>query len=345
MSVLDALEIRRYSAADDAEALELDRLCGQGTRFRLGFRRPTFRRRAESFDDWAIFTGRVQGRLIAASAIATKAARLFGDPATVAFGFDLRVHPAFRGQGIGERMTRTGAEWGAERSDFIYSWIAMENGASRTVLERVHGRPAARYRYLVCPTYRGRAPDRPVCTTEAEQVHDMHVRLAGPFDLYTNPWASPSTEGHVGSWVCGRGSAVAGCSARDNSGILAEVVERLPWSLRIAGAAIRTWPFPRPRLPRIPRPGEQLRSWYVHDFFADDPATARDLIRHVAGVARTAGIDFLHLVHVPGQERSVRVVRADFPRAIAPLLDYQMWGRLTTPGPPPHTAYVDIRDL
>ncbi|MGK7312769.1 MAG: GNAT family N-acetyltransferase [Candidatus Longimicrobiales bacterium M2_2A_002] len=343
------LEIGRYSPADEAELLELERLCPQGTRFRLGFRRPAFRRRAESFDDWAIFTGRVNGRLIAVSAVATKPARLFGAPATVAFGFDLRVHPAFRGHGIGERMTRAGAEWGARRADLVYSWIATGNGASRTVLERVRGRPGARYRYLVCPTYRGRAPELPVRPADPGEVHETHVRRAGPFDVYTDPGVGRGTEGHVGAWIAHRGRVAAGCSAWDNSHILAEVVERLPRPLRIAGAALRSWPLDRPRLPCIPEPGEPLRSWYLHDFFARDPRAARSLIRHVALEARTAGIDFLHLVHLPDQAPAVRAVRAEYPRFLAPVLHYQMLTARDTRrggiGPSVRTAYVDIRDL
>lgn len=343
------LEIGRYSPADETELLELERLCPQGTRLRLGFRRPTFRRRAESFDDWAIFTGRVDGRLIAVSAAATKPALLFGAPAKAAFGFDLRVHPAFRGRGIGERMTRAGAEWSARRADLVYSWIATGNGASRTVLDRIRARPGARYRYLVCPTYRARPPELPVRPADPGEVHETHVRTAGPFDLYTDPGVDRGTEGHVGSWVAEHGGMAAGCSAWDNSHVLAEVVERLPRPLRLAGAAIRSWPFDRPRLPHIPEPGTPLRSWYLHDFFARDPRAARSLIRHVALEARAAGIDFLHLVHLPDQADPVRAVRADYPRFLAPVLHYEM---LTAPeegrsgdGPRVRTAYVDIRDL
>lgn len=343
------LEIGRYSPADEAELLELERLCPQGTRFRLGFHRPTFRRRAESFDDWAIFTGRVDGRLIAVSAVATKPARLCGAPATAAFGFDLRVHPEYRGMGIGERMTRAGAEWGARRADLVYSWIATGNGASRSILERVRGRPGARFRYLVCPTYGRRAPEHPVRPADPGEVHETHIRLAGPFDLYTDPGVDRDTEGHVGSWIADSGGRVAGCSAWDNSHVLAEVVERLPWPLHIAGAALRSWPFDRPKLPRIPAPGEPLRSWYLHDFFAEDPRVARSLIRHVALEARTAGIDFLHLVHLPVQVPTVLAVRAEYPRSLAPVLHYEMLtareGGRGDVGPPVRTAYVDIRDL
>jgi GNAT superfamily N-acetyltransferase len=346
MNPAERLEIGTYAARDDTEALELERSCVQGGRYGLGYRRPTFRRRAESFPKWTLITGRVGGRLVAIAGVAAKPAVLFGDPATVAVGFDLRVHPDYRGLGIGERMAGLAAAWGRERADLVYSWVAAENRASTIVMERVRGVPCALYRHLVYPVYRGLVPGRPARRAGYEEVHHTHVRFAGPFDLYCNPRDAGWSAGHVGSWIVRQGTDVAACSVLDNSSVLAEVVERLPTALRLLGAASNRWIGGGRLLPHIPRQGETLRSWYLHDAVATCPAAGRDLLRHVARQARDGGIDFLHLVYPPSQEGWVCEARKDVPRPFAPLLEFGMWGA----GPaisrrPLRTAYIDVREL
>ncbi|NIY10535.1 MAG: GNAT family N-acetyltransferase [Gemmatimonadetes bacterium] len=338
------LDIRPYTAADDAEALALDRACMQGTAYRLSFERPTFRRRAENFDDWAIFAGWLRGRIVALAGIATKPATLFGVPTTVAFGFDLRVHPDFRGRGLAGRMAGVAADWAWERSDLVYSWVAEDNRVSGAVLKRLHGRPLAAFRYLVYPTHRRLAPEREVRSASPEEVYARHVRRAGPFDLLTSPQVA-TMPGHVRSWTVRAGGELAACSAWDNSGILAEVVESLPRGLALAGAAFGTWPLTRARLPRIPGPGERIRSWYLHDVVATRPALGRDLVRHVAAEARERDIDFLYIAHPPSQAAWIQRVRKDHPRFFAPVLAYRMWGALKDDPGARLAAYVDIRDL
>lgn len=71
-------EIGVYSAADNSEALELERACAQGSSYRMSFRRSTFHRRAENFGDWRIFTARSNGRLAGVVAVAIKDAVLLG---------------------------------------------------------------------------------------------------------------------------------------------------------------------------------------------------------------------------------------------------------------------------
>jgi hypothetical protein len=65
----DGLEIDLYTLADNDEALALDREAAQGGAFRLSFHRSTFHRRAENFTEHLLFTGRIDGRLVALAAL------------------------------------------------------------------------------------------------------------------------------------------------------------------------------------------------------------------------------------------------------------------------------------
>ena len=142
------------------------------------------------------------------------------------------------------------------------------------------------------------------------------------------------------------GSAVAGCSAWDNREILGEVVMGLPRRLRLLGGMLRMPPLRWARLPHVPRRGEALRSWYLYDAHATRPDLGVALIRHVAAAARKQGIDYLYLTHTAGQGW-VEAVRADYPRAFAPVIRYVMVGGWSRPEPLGRLdrLYVDIRDL
>ena len=333
-----------YRPEESDEALALERACAQGRRYRLSFRRETFHRRAENFAVHRLFTARAEGRLVGVVAVAVKQAELRGSPVRATFGFDLRVHPGFRRRGLGRRLFQRALDWGMERAEVAYTYAVAGN---RPALDMAasQGTIAGGYAYLVYPVYRRLAAERSLAPAGLAEVHAEMRRVEGPFDFYCDPLAEGRMAGHVASWLCGRGASRAGCSAWSNRGILGEVVESLPLPLRLLGGALEAPPLRRLRLPRIPRPGEELRSWYLFDFFSRDEAAARDLVRGVASQALDRGIEWLYLPFGPG-DRRLRSLRADVPRPFAPIVAYRLV--LHCPGRMPapiERLYVDVRDL
>lgn len=342
----DGLETFRYDPErDGADALELEAQVVQGEGYALTFHRSTFHRRAENFRDWALFTGRIDGQLVGICGSALKPMTLLGEPAVARFTFDLRVHPDFRNRKIARRVAGEALQWRQDDGDFGYSWIVDDNRASQAVSNFWFAQPRAQYRYLVYPTYRVHPEGPTPRTCSMAEVHRQHVEHCGPFDVYCDP-TEGNTGGHVQSWILERDGEVAGCSAWDNREILGEVVERIPGNLAVAGALFRAWPFRLARLPHIPRRGEALQSWYVFDCFATGPEVARDLFRFVSAQGRKAGIDYCYIVH---DERDAWIgdVRADLPKAFAPILAYNFWSGWARREPFPELGrvYVDVRDL
>ncbi len=330
---------------DNAEALALESRVVQGSDFSLSFHRSAFHRRAENFRDWAIFTGRIDGRLVALSAAAMKDMVFFGEPVKARFSFDLRVDPEFRNRKIGRRLVGEALEWRQGQDDVAYSWIVDDNRASQAVGDFWTAKVSGAYRYLVYPTYRHwPATAAPASATMAE-VHRLFVEHAGPFDLYSDP-TQGNTAGHVQSWVLRRGDQVAACSAWDNRDILGEVVHDIPGHLAMIGSVFRTWPLRMARLPHIPQRGEALRSWYLFDCFSTDPQLARDLFHHVAATAREREIDYCYIIH-DQRDDWIEAVRGDLPQAFAPILPYNLWAGWPRAEPFPDLGrvYVDIRDL
>ncbi len=346
-SQADAAVLGDYQPADSPEALALERDCAQGRGLRLSFRRETFHRRAEGFPVHRLFTARAGGRLVGVVAAAVKPAVLRGRATQVAFGFDLRVHPAWRGHGLGRRLFERACGWGMERGEMAYTFTVAGNAAARALAVSL-GVEAAGYSYLVYPAYRRLPVDRPVIPATPAEIHAEMLRIEGPFDLYFDLLTESRMAGHVGSWRCGSGPSRAGCSAWSNRGILGEVVEALPLPVALLGRALRavgTAGAGRLPLPRIPRVGEELRSWYLFDFFSTDAGAARDLLRAVACEAVERAVEWLYLP-LASTDGRLGALRADVPRPFSTIVPYRMIVRAPGgAGSPIHRPYLDVRDL
>jgi len=336
------LDIAPLRPEEDGEALALDRKMLQGLRFPLSFERSTFRRRAESFDDHVILRGRRDGHLVGLVAVGFKDTEWLGATHRTAFYFDLRVDPDLRRQGVGRAMADAILEVARPRSSLGYSYVVDDNRATRAMAQVYGFPPTGTYAYLVYPTFKGLPPAH---LPRAATLDEVHERLLAHerFDFYTDPRRGGRLDGHVGSWLLEADGEVAGCSAWDNSPVLAEVVQRLPLGLRLARRArvgpVRRW------IPPIPGPGERLRSWYLFDFCATTPEAGRSLLRHVARAAATAGIDYCYVIGQP-DEPLLAALRTDLPAAFAPLLRYRLYcGTPEGDFRPVPRVYVDIRDV
>ena len=167
------------------------------------------------------------------------------------------------------------------------------------------------------------------------------IATAGPFDLYSTPEPHLSTRGHRGSWIVTSGSESAGCSAWSNEGILAEVVESLPWPLRLLRAARGTIPRLDRWCPPIPEPTEEVRSWYLYDWFATGSRLAPQLLAAVMAAAKVQGIDYCYLIHRE-DETGVAALRNGMPSLLSPVIPYRM---ILEPATTLHRIHVDVRDV
>jgi GNAT superfamily N-acetyltransferase len=333
-----------YAPEESPEALELEKRCVQGASYRMSFRRSSFHRRAENYPESRIFTARVAGRLVGLTAAAIKDVVLRGEPARASFFFDARVDPGLRGQGIGRLLGEEALAWASPRSSFGYTYTLADNRVAAH-LASSYGVEAAGYSYMIIPVFRRATPGYAAGRASFEEVHAAMLASSPPFDLYTNPDCRPGRGGYLESWIVRKGRDHAGCSVWSNRGILGEVIEAIPVPMRIAAWLTRA-PLIRARpWPHFPAPGEELRSWYLFDFFATDPALGRDLMRQVANQALDHSIDYCYLPHYTHDAWSA-AVRADLPRLFAPVIPYRMLVKRSEPGVRPiERAYVDVRDL
>jgi GNAT superfamily N-acetyltransferase len=341
----ERFELGLYAPDQSAEAVALEQACPQGKSYRLSFRRGSFHRRAENFSSYRLVTARSGGRLIGIGGAAIKEVELFSVRTQAAFFFDLRVHPAWRRRGVGRAIGEALKEWSRPQAELAYLYLVADNRAMARLGLETGGRVLGSYRYLVFPTYRRRPGSPRVRAIDAREWH-QEVKRGGSFDLYADPFSEGKADGVVGSWLAETGTGRAGCTAWSNREILAEVIEAVPLSVRAARAATRSWPLSTLRWPKLPAKGEELRSWYLFDFFATDGAAAVELMRSVTAEAIARGIDWCYLIHAPGASW-LPAVRAEVPRAFAPVVPYVLGSVYSRPDRIERIdrLYVDIRDV
>jgi GNAT superfamily N-acetyltransferase len=337
---------RPYRPSDSDAALALERRSAQGAGFQLRFERPWFHRRAENFEEWQLVTAWADGALIGVAAGAVKAVMWKGTPGEALYIFDVRVAPEARRRKVAQRLIALLLEWGGDRGRFGYGYAVADNAASIQMCRQWIGArigPAAGF--LAYPTYKAKPPEVPALPGSPLDIHAAYLAAEGPFDLYSDPTPSFSSPGFVGSWMHSQGGSHAGCSAWSNQHIFAEVVVRLPPALAIAGTVLRRWPIRCLPVPRIPRPGERVRSWYIFDFHASDDEAAVLLMETVAAEAKMQGIDYCYVIHRPGRS-FVNALRRPFLKQVAPVIPYSIIANHSDEGGQLIAApYIDIRDV
>lgn len=331
------LEIRPYSPADDEAAVTLEAACVQGRSLALRFRRPSFAARSLVYADAALFCGWLGDRLVGTVAAARKPVELRGRPLRTTYFYDLRVHPDCRGRGYAHRlMTASRADMGAE-AECHYVLVAGQNSPMLGLLEgnyRYAEEASIPLTYVCLPVFRHRAA-RPAARVEPDTVRARHV--AATQATFLPSYRPARMHGHVASFAV----EGAGCSVWTNADLLAEEVVRLPLPLRTLGrlqSALR----PVVPLPEVPRPGETVRSWFLHDLYADSADALRRLLDAVNDAALEHDRVVLYLLlqdtdPLLGWTRALRRLAFRFP--------YHLLARGSRVPHRDDRLYLDVRDL
>lgn len=344
-------EILRYTPEMSDACLRLERDCAQGKTFKMWFDRSAFHRRSESYDHWSIWVCREGNRILGTSAWAEKSVLVRGRPERSAFLYDLRVHPEARRRGIAKGMKtevfREIAERGMESS---YSFSLAGTFVPGALARELKGRAHPAYTYWVWPVYRklGASSKAVIELNDPRSVHDAHekMRRSGePWDFYCDPFLGGKMQGYTGSMSLDESS----CSLWSNAGILEEVIEGVPWGMRMAAEAASLWPLNRWAWPHIPKTGEKLKSELVFDFSWDAGSalptkSARELAIALNDRAFDRGIQFLYFAIPTFQKSAFRPLADLVPSWASPWLDYHLIYQSKEDTGELQRVYCDIRD-
>jgi hypothetical protein len=143
--------------------------------------------------------------------------------------------------------------------------------------------------------------------------------------------------GHVASFAV----EGAGCSVWTNADLLAEEVVRLPLPLRTLGR-LQSALQPLVPLPEVPKPGETVRSWFLHDPYADSADALRRLLDAVNDAALEQDRVVLYLLF---QDTDPLLEWTRAARRLAFTFPYRLLARGSRVPHRDDRLYLDVRDL
>lgn len=336
--------IRDYTPSDDQAALRLERRCPQGTGLQLSFHRQSFHKRSEMYGSYEILVGLVDEKLVAVVAGAVKEVLMNGKKIRAGYFYDLRVDPDYRSSKmkIARKMCAHIVEKISLNADLIYCMVAASNRRALNVIKRYYeAQVIIPFKFLVHPVYRKRKTRGFAEPVDFSEAHEGFLGYYPGRNFYCSPQRT-RLSGYVGSYRLESAEGEAGCSVWTNREILGERIESVPKKYERIRNLCRIV-SPIMKTPHIPEKGEFLDSWYVFDFYASTPSSARDLFIHINNIALQHQKTYIYL---PIQENDTF-----FPSLektcwrFSPAVDYFLLANGDELPSRDVKIYIDIRDL
>lgn len=337
-SVKNDISIVPYRVEQNEEALFLEALCPQGEEIMVRFIRPTFHKRSEVYERAIIFSAVCEGKLIGIATGAEKELSLHGETIHAAYGFDLRVHPAFRKFGTAKRLTDAFKEYFGNKINCNYTYIAGQNKrALAHVRMGVGSRVAIPMTYFIFPVYKPMIQTMEFTDVSMDELHSLFLKNTPGID-FVPTMKREKMHGYISSITDGNQT---GTSIWTNEEILAEQVLRLPTRLSMLRFAQQLF-SPILRLPNIPKIGETIKSWFLFDLFAKDEHSLRQILAAVNEQALDKGKDFLYVLLYNNDPLTAMIKQTGIKYFTIPYIFMANGDHI--PGIQDR-LYVDIRDL
>ncbi|HVP92112.1 MAG TPA: GNAT family N-acetyltransferase [Acidobacteriota bacterium] len=300
------VSIRIADDADNAELLDLEKMCPQGTSLVLQFdRSPDFFLRSRVYDNYKVYVAEEEGKIVGTVGATLKEISMNEESVKGVYIYDLRVHPAFRGRGIGSKLAQQViAE--EDKAGLAYGIIVEDNYPSVALFKRSGFQNIHNLILLNVPLYKRQekisGKIREMTVDDAPSVVNLindHCRnhdLFAPLSVnnFLEKTRRLTDYGFQGVQVAEAENQIVACAGLwDYSRILRTSVLRvtarlkmLTYVLRFANLFTNTM--------KLPSVGESFRLMYVTDFaFTGEVSPVRELIKHCISLSYSRGCNFL----------------------------------------------------
>jgi ribosomal protein S18 acetylase RimI-like enzyme len=299
------VSIRVADDADNAELLDLEKMCPQGTSLVLQFdRSPDFFLRSRVYENYKVYVAEEEGKIVGTVGATLKEFNISEEVVKGVYIYDLRVHPTFRGRGIGSKLVQQ--VMADNEADLAYGIIMEENYPSIALFKRLGFQHIHDLMFLSVPLYKRQGQTtskvREMTTGDAPSVVDLinnHYRSHDFFaplsiDKFLHRTRQLTDYGLQSTQVVEvENQIVATAGLWDYSGILRTSVLRvtarlktLTYILRFANLFTSTM--------KLPSVGEPFRLMYLTDFaFTGETGPVRELIEHCLSLSYGCGCNFL----------------------------------------------------
>jgi ribosomal protein S18 acetylase RimI-like enzyme len=298
--------IRAADDADNAKLLDLEKMCPQGTSLVLQFdRSPDFFLRSRVYDNYKVYVAEEAGKIVGTVGATLKGFNMSGESVKGVYIYDLRVHPTFRGRGIGSKLVQQIVAEENE-ADLAYGDIMEGNNPSIALFERLGFHNIHDILFLNVPLCKRQeqtaSKARKMTTDDVPSVVDLindHYRnhdFFAPFtiDKFLNRTRQLMDYGFQGIQVAGVGNRIVACAGLwDYSRILRASVLRTTARLKMLTHILRFANLFTSTM-KLPSVGEFFKLMYVTDFaFTEEPNSVKELIEHCLRLSYSCGCNFL----------------------------------------------------
>ncbi len=329
--------IDEYRPEDNLACIELERNCPQGESFRAYIDRLNFPVRAMQFAEFQIDVFKYDSRIIGVICSAKREIKIRGKTKLAGYVFDRRIHPEFRGRGLGTLLLKNTVTKNMKRGlDLTYCVISGDNPdlQRESLYHQVGG-----FTYIYWPVYRNFSLNADWSECDLLKNHELARAHNGPFDFYTNP-----CEGNrpLNGFLKSLQAKNAGCSIWDGKDLHQNVVLRIPRIYPVLRYLLKFWPGSLRNL-HVPTRGEHLREWTVFDFWASSVCEAINLAMHVNNLAKENKVHFVSFLTNTkfAYARALRSVNGALLTQVIPVVVAEIGSNSLLPF---ENIYADIRD-
>lgn len=297
--------VRAAKAEDNEKLIAIEQMTPQGEQIKLVSERKDYFIRAKKFEDPILLVAEdeEQGDILGIMGVGPVSVRLAGETVKGGLIFDWRSNPLTQ-KGLPRHMFRLWQEAQTEIAKrnlrFIFGYVKEDNERSLAVLRKFGAQAVETKEFLTMPVHAWFSKNR----GEVDKVHfapaidpgsegDILRDAFGSLDLFTDPYRSTylSTlrERYTfGKFTYGKSSI----KAWDTNAEYSQRVLNMPWYYKAARPVFRVGSAIVP-LPKIPKLGDDIRVWQLHDLILDKPEDLSFILERARLEAVQNHIDYL----------------------------------------------------
>jgi len=300
------VSLRLANDSDNAQLLDLERMCPQGTSLVLSFdRSPDFLSRSRVYKDYKIYVAEEDRKIVGTVGVTTKELRINGEPVRSVYIYDLRVNPAHRKKKIGSQLVQHAiAEEG--EADLAYGIIMEDNYPSIALFRKLGFSNIHNLTLFNIPVFERKdhitLKARAMVSEDTPQVVNLLNRYYNDYDFYvklTEHDFLKRTEqlpgyGFANIQVTEAENKIQACAGLwDYSKIFTVTALRVSARLAMLRYVLKFINAFKNTM-QLPAVGEPFKLLYVRDFaFSGEANTASELVKHCLFLAYSYHCNFL----------------------------------------------------